>query len=311
MTFSAAEILKAVQDGVDVLNFSWVRHDNANCLEDAIKTALASGVVCVAAAGNNQPDLPLLCYPAAYNFGELGQVIAVSATKLNGDEEEFFDGWNYSPGFDPIEDPINSFADVAAPGSNIAVLERLCCSGYSVACGTSLAAPFVSALVGLMLSLDSTLTSYRIYKVLTETADKVGQYPYDKNGWNQYLGYGRINAYKALQAIQKPLDAEITDENNIINNIVLYQNYPNPFNPTTTIKYSIPVRVNSESAIVKNVILRIFDILGREVAILVNEKQKPGNYEVEFEGTNCSSGIYYYRLQIFDYAETKKMVILK
>ena len=184
-----------------------------------------------------------------------------------------------------------------------------------------------------MLSVDSTLTPNRVYEVLTSTADKVGQYPYDENGWNQYLGYGRINAYRALKALQKPPEVEIEHENNIPGNIVLYQNYPNPFNPSTTIKYSIPVGDNSDlpaptqsGSIVNNVTLKIFDLLGREVAILVNEKQKPGNYEVEFDGNELSSGIYFYRLQVYPangwagdpsagsghgFVETKKMIFMK
>ena len=98
----------------------------------------------------------------------------------------------------------------------------------------------------------------------------------------------------------------------------LNQNYPNPFNPSTTIKYSIPVGVKGEriaptlaGAIVKNVTLTVYDILGREVAILVNEKQKPGNYEVEFDAGEYPSGVYFYRLNASNYSNVKKMILLK
>jgi len=91
--------------------------------------------------------------------------------------------------------------------------------------------------------------------------------------------------------------------NNLPNIIRLEQNYPNPFNPSTTIKYSIPK--------LSNVLLKIFDILGSEVATLVNKEQSQGNYEVDFDGSALTSGIYIYRLKAGDYFETKKMAIIK
>jgi len=84
----------------------------------------------------------------------------------------------------------------------------------------------------------------------------------------------------------------------------LSQNYPNPFNPTTKIKYSIP----QQNLTVK---LRIFDILGREVANLVNEQKSAGNYEVSFDASKLSSGIYFYQLRAGNYSETKKMILMK
>ena len=84
---------------------------------------------------------------------------------------------------------------------------------------------------------------------------------------------------------------------------MLYQNYPNPFNPTTKIEYSIPKT--------SFVTLKVYDILGREVVMLVNEEKSVGNYKAEFNGSNLSSGIYFYKLQAGDYTSVKKMVLLK
>jgi Secretion system C-terminal sorting domain len=92
----------------------------------------------------------------------------------------------------------------------------------------------------------------------------------------------------------------------------LSQNYPNPFNPTTAIKYSIPssnVILNGVKNL--NVKLIVYDILGREVKTIVNEVKQPGNYEVVFDGSNLSNGIYYYQLKADNFNKTKKMVILK
>jgi hypothetical protein len=89
----------------------------------------------------------------------------------------------------------------------------------------------------------------------------------------------------------------------------LAQNYPNPFNPTTKIKFSIPAALSTGEG--SGVRLLVYDILGREVATLVNSKLKPGTYEVDFDGSNYASGIYFYKLVFGEYNETKKMVILK
>lgn len=83
----------------------------------------------------------------------------------------------------------------------------------------------------------------------------------------------------------------------------LFQNYPNPFNPVTTIKYEMP-----NAGIVT---LKIFDILGREVTTLVNEQKQPGKYDVQWNASNNSSGLYFYRIQAGKFVETKKMVLLK
>jgi hypothetical protein len=101
----------------------------------------------------------------------------------------------------------------------------------------------------------------------------------------------------------------------------LYQNYPNPFNPVTSIKFEIP-NLSSSSSIGDSksetnskTEIRIYDVLGREIAILVNEPLSPGTYEVEFDGTNYASGIYYYTLSAGDPSAplrmTKKMVLIK
>jgi uncharacterized delta-60 repeat protein len=82
----------------------------------------------------------------------------------------------------------------------------------------------------------------------------------------------------------------------------LQQNYPNPFNPTTTIKYSIP---NSEY-----VTLKIYDILGREIGNLVNQREPAGNYYVNFDASNLSSGVYLYQIKAGSFIQTKKMILL-
>jgi len=85
--------------------------------------------------------------------------------------------------------------------------------------------------------------------------------------------------------------------------IVLYQNYPNPFNPSTTIKYELP-----KSSKVR---LSVYDVLGRELSVLVNERREAGVHEVKFDGSNLASGVYFYRLRASDFIQTNRLVLLK
>jgi hypothetical protein len=83
----------------------------------------------------------------------------------------------------------------------------------------------------------------------------------------------------------------------------LSQNYPNPFNPSTIINYQLPVN--------NLVTLKVFDVIGREVATLVNERQEAGSYQATFTAKGLSSGIYFYQLKTGSYSLTKHMVLLK
>jgi hypothetical protein len=88
----------------------------------------------------------------------------------------------------------------------------------------------------------------------------------------------------------------------------LSQNYPNPFNPSTKIRFSVPSNDKNQKS---NVILKVYDILGNEVAILVDEEKDPGIYEVEFSRSDLASGIYIYQLKADNFTSIKKMVFLR
>jgi len=94
-----------------------------------------------------------------------------------------------------------------------------------------------------------------------------------------------------------------TEGNIFLKDFELSQNYPNPFNPSTSIQYAI----NSGQF----VSLKVFDVLGNEVASLVNEEKPAGSYEVKFSATDLPSGVYFYRLQAGSMVETKKMILLR
>ncbi|HAB53724.1 MAG TPA: hypothetical protein DCE80_16370, partial [Ignavibacteriales bacterium] len=119
--------------------------------------------------------------------------------------------------------------------------------------------------------------------------------------------YGQIISYDGTFTL-------ISNENVFSppNKYLLFQNFPNPFNPNTKISYQIP-----EMSFVQ---IKVYDVLGKEVATLVNEEKHEGKYEVEFrtDGLHLSSGIYFYRLQVYpanggpeNFVETKKMILLR
>lgn len=100
---------------------------------------------------------------------------------------------------------------------------------------------------------------------------------------------------------------EVEVDYQIITQFELFQNYPNPFNPVTNIKYSIP-----ESGIGDvYTTLKVYDFLGREVSTLVNESKPAGVYEIQFNGSNLSSGVYTYRLESNGISQTRKFVLMK
>ncbi len=98
--------------------------------------------------------------------------------------------------------------------------------------------------------------------------------------------------------------------NNLPITFSLSQNFPNPFNPTTKIKYSIAVETGHAPSL-QYIQLKVYDILGNEVTTLLNREQPAGEYEVEFDASKLTSGIYFYQLKVGSFIETKKMILLK
>ena len=127
----------------------------------------------------------------------------------------------------------------------------------------------------------------------------------------QYLG-GNGRGDVMLELLNSPLTNVEYSSNTIPKSYSLQQNYPNPFNPTTTIKFEIPENgFPTEAFGNDNVVLKVYDILGKEVATLVNETLKPGTYEVTFDGTSLASGIYFYSLETNQFRDTKRMLMIK
>ncbi len=153
---------------------------------------------------------------------------------------------------------------------------------------------FIGARKSKVISFDWTLpanTPYfpRIYVVLDpdNTINEIHE--------NNNKGWKVLNFSDGTTAVD--------NDGEVINSFELSQNYPNPFNPTTIIRYEIPQTSKVE--------MKIFDVLGREVETLVNDIKLPGQYEVNFNGVNLASGVYFYRIEAGDFVLTKKMILLR
>lgn len=115
-----------------------------------------------------------------------------------------------------------------------------------------------------------------------------------------YAGFGPTNIYANQENLITGIQSNGSE---IPNSFSLNQNYPNPFNPVTNIKFNLPKS--------GNVRLVVFDVMGREVATMINENLSAGSYTADFNAINLSSGIYFYKLITADFTDTKKMMLVK
>ncbi|HUI28861.1 MAG TPA: sugar-binding protein [Candidatus Acidoferrales bacterium] len=185
----------------------------------------------------------------------------------------------------------------------------------------SVVASIVSGKVVLRWSANTEpdLKDYLVYRSDSTIPDSDKMPPYDTASGTVYTDMHPLagqTAYYVLRAedihgnlssVSNQVSAVATGVENqhsgIPTEYSLGQNYPNPFNPTTVISYQLPV--------VSNVTLRVYDVLGREVETLVNERQTAGNYSVTIDARDLPSGLYFYRLQAGSYTATKKLLLLK
>ncbi|MCC6549659.1 MAG: T9SS type A sorting domain-containing protein [Ignavibacteriaceae bacterium] len=133
--------------------------------------------------------------------------------------------------------------------------------------------------------------------IYTDSPDKPGTY------------YYRLKQTD-LDGSYKYSDIVTSEFTGNIQEYILEQNYPNPFNPSTRIKFSIPQQTDNTSQLVT---LTVYDILGKEIEVLINEEKPAGTYEVDFtaKSASLSAGVYVYRLRAGAFSETKTMILLK
>lgn len=131
------------------------------------------------------------------------------------------------------------------------------------------------------------------------TATSIPEY---KSIFNFISNYENLN-YVSTGRIRELKVNYIGSGNNNIPEFKLYNNYPNPFNSTTIIKYSLPKD--------GNVSIKVFDVTGKEISILVNQFQRAGEYSVRFNANNLSTGVYFYRMESYGFAQTRKFILIK
>ena len=165
--------------------------------------------------------------------------------------------------------------------------------------------PFPDTLINIF-DRDSVLSDSAWNKIwetdILEDISKLGEYEVYIISHSYGPSYSPVEWYIIAQAIHIPIGID-DDLPALVNNYELRQNHPNPFNPVTTIEYSLP-RSGEVSLI-------IFNLLGEEVARLVDGFQPAGEHNTAWNASNVSSGIYFYRLGVGNFVETKKMILLK
>lgn len=127
--------------------------------------------------------------------------------------------------------------------------------------------------------------------------------------FNMFIYNNLNNKLDSLKLYKNP--QEIQNENNSAQGFVLYQNYPNPFNPATTIKFSIPEKIAGINSSNISCSLKVYDEDGKEITTLLNQNLTAGDYETSFDGSEFSSGIYFYKLEVGNYSQTKRMLLIK
>ncbi len=276
-------ITYAADSGAKVLNMSVGGSGFSQALQDAVTYANSKGAIVVVCMMNNNNAVPY--YPAAFD-----NVIAIGAINNRGKRAVPF-CWGGGSSY-------GSHIDFCAPGEMILGLNYQNTNAVTYWCGTSQATPMVTGVVSLMLSRNPNLTYTQIFNILKASAiDTLG----NRNaGWNQYYGWGRIDAAFALAQV---IPAVNTISTEVPEEFYLSQNYPNPFNPSTKISFGVSVS--------SDVKMNIYDLTGKEVAELVNERVQPGKYEVTFDASALASGTYFVRINAGSYTESKKITLLK
>jgi hypothetical protein len=153
-----------------------------------------------------------------------------------------------------------------------------------------------------VMSIDRSSPDITVRHTLAMNVGMIYKYIYESFGWGteeiSNLVYAKINGneFGELVVSQDDFRNELTGFN-------LHQNHPNPFNPTTTIKYQIPE--------LSFVTLKVYDVLGNEIALLVNGEKPAGKYEIEFDASRLPSGVYFYTLKTAEFVYSKKMILIK
>jgi serine protease AprX len=263
-------------------SYTWQDMDgNTARITNGADYAVSLGIFVANSASNNgyDPNHNTLGAPA-----DGDSVIAVGAVTSSGSRSSFS---SVGPTVDGRIKP-----DLMAMGSNNYVACNWSNNCYSNGSGTSYSCPILAGAAALILQVDPSLTPMQLSDLLKSTASQ-------SNNPDNLYGWGIINTYAAVQSLVTNSDKD----NKVPEDFYILQNYPNPFNPSTKIRFSVPER--------SQVKLTLYDLLGREIAVLFNEEMNPGTKELEFNGSGLVSGIYLVKMVANNYQKTLKISLLK
>lgn len=268
---------------------SWTWQDmngRTTPISRAAAMAVRKGILVVNSAGNNGigPNFPnqnTLNAPA-----DADSVLTVGALTPSGSRASFS-----SVGPTTSNPPLIK-PDVMAQGSSVVVASPYDTSGYTSSQGTSFSCPLAAGAAALILKAVPTATPMQIVNAMRSTASRAST-PDNAYGWGAVNTVAAINALGGSLVIPTPLPAAIQ----------LDQNYPNPFNPKTRIGITL-----SESADIR---LTVYDLLGRQVAMLAEGRYPLGPHTFEFDGSRLASGAYVYRLSAGGTQFTKRMMLIR
>lgn len=253
----------------------------------AVDIATSLGMLCITSAGNwgTSSPPPNPCDTLYYYISapaDADSVISVGAVNSNGEIASFS---SHGPTYDGRIKPEVCARGVSTWGVNANS------DSYRTGSGTSLSAPLVSGAAAVILSAHSDWTPMQVREAMMMTADRVD------NPDNNY-GYGVIDVMAAID-----YETSSINHNNIPDEFLILNVYPNPFNPTTTIRFSLEARHAS--------LLQVFDITGRLVETIENDKLLPGEHAYTWDASGLSSGIYFVQLKTPSGSITQKITYLK
>jgi len=271
---SAAAILYAAAHGAKIINMSYGSTAFSSTERDVLDAVWNQGCLLVAASGNEASTQPH--YPAAYE-----NVIAVNATN-DQDRLAYWSnrGW---------------WTDLCAPGADPGIMSTVI-NGYEAWTGTSMASPNAAGVAALVWSVFPQLTNGELRSMLQATALNItAQNPGVDPG---DLGSGRVDAFAAVASHAPELPVAARAEA-----VTLHGNYPNPFNSATTIRFDL--------AAMSRVKLQVCDVLGRAVAVLVDNTLNAGTHRITFDASGLASGVYAVRLEAAGTTVSSKMLLIK
>lgn len=264
---------------------SWTWQDmngNTTVITRAADMAVSKGIVVLNSAGNSgSASVNTLGAPA-----DGDSVLAVGAVTSTGSRSSFS---SVGP---TTSVPPRIKPDIMAQGSSVRVASSSNPTGYGSSSGTSFSCPLAAGVAALVLKARPTATPIEIGNALRMTGSNAST-P------DNLMGWGIIDAVAAINF----LNPNSADESAKPSDFHLEQNYPNPFNPTTTIRFALPAGGATS--------LKVYDVLGREVATLLDLEMQSGTHQISVDASSFASGTYFYKLQSGSNVAVRKFMVLK